>query len=211
MNVHKNARLTPAGRVLMIERIESGWSVRRAAEASGVSERTAHRWLNRWRSGDRGLQDRSSAPHRCPRRLDEEQVRRLAQLRRERRTSPAIARILGLALSTVGLVLRRLGLNRLDRLEAPAPPICYERARPGEMIHLDIKSLAASPDPVIGSPATAATVSRGSAGSTCMSPSMTAPGWPTPKCSMGLAANRQRPSCSAPSTGSAGWVSASSG
>lgn len=141
MNVHSNARLTPSGRVLMIARIERGWSVRRAAAASGVSERTAHRWLSRWRSGDRQLHDRSSAPHRFPRRLDERQVERIAQMRRERRTSPVIARALGLALSTVGLVLRRLGLNRLDRLEAPAPVIRYERARPGEMIHLDIKSL----------------------------------------------------------------------
>lgn len=141
MNVHKNARQTPSGRVLMIERIESGWSVGRAAEASGVSERTAHRWLSRWRSGDHQLHDRSSAPHHCPRRLGERQVERIAQLRRERQTGPVIARTLGLALSTVGLVLRRLGLNRLDRLEAPVPVIRYERARPGEMIHLDIKSL----------------------------------------------------------------------
>lgn len=141
MNVHKNARQTPSGRVLMIERIESGWSVGRAAAASGVSERSAHRWLSRWRSGDHELHDRSSTPHRCPRWLNERQVERIVQLRRERRSSPVIARALGLALSTVGLVLRRLGLNRLDRLEAPPPVIRYERARPGEMIHLDIKSL----------------------------------------------------------------------
>jgi len=141
MNVHKNARLTPTGRVLMIERIESGWSVKQAALASGVSEQTAYRWLNRWRGGDRHLQDRSSAPQRCPRRLGEDQIEHIARLRRERRTSPAIARALGLALSTVGLVLRRLGLNRLDRLTPPAPVIRYERDRPGEMIHLDIKSL----------------------------------------------------------------------
>lgn len=141
MNVHKNARLTPTGRVLMLERIDSGWSVGRAAAASGVSERTAHRWLKRWRAGDRELLDRSSAPRSCPHRLRPEQVARIEQLRRERRTSPVIARALGLALSTVGLVLRRLGLNRLHRLEAPAPVIRYERARPGEMIHLDIKSL----------------------------------------------------------------------
>jgi transposase len=67
MNVHKNARLTPRGRVLMIERIEKGLSVRRAATEAGVSERTAHLWLRRWRFGDRELLDRSSAPRRCPR------------------------------------------------------------------------------------------------------------------------------------------------
>jgi transposase InsO family protein len=141
MNVHKNARLTPNGRVLMVQRIEAGWPVGRAAEASGLSERTAHRWLRRWRAGDRQLADRSSAPHRCPGRLGPEQVASIERLRRERRSGPAIARLLGMARSTVGLVLRRLGLNRLDRLEPRPPAIRYERQRPGEMIHLDIKSL----------------------------------------------------------------------
>src|SRR5690606_32890618 len=141
MNVHKNARLTPRGRVLMMERIAGGLPVRRAAADAGVSERTAHRWLRRWRSGDRELLDRSSAPRRCPHRLRPEQVGTIAQLRRQRLTSPAIARILGMAISTVGLVLRRLGLNRLARLEPTPPPIRYERQRPGEMLHLDIKTL----------------------------------------------------------------------
>jgi transposase InsO family protein len=141
MNVHNNARLTPHGRVLMIERIESGWPVRRAAAASGVSERTAHRWLGRYRAGDRQLTDRSSAPRRCPHRLVDTQVEDIARLRRQRLTGPAIARALGLARSTVGLVLRRLGLNRLALLEPSSPVIRYERERPGEMIHLDIKKL----------------------------------------------------------------------
>ena len=141
MNVHKNARLTPSGRVLMMRRIESGWSVRRAAAALGVSERTAYRWLERWRDGDRCLMDRSSAPHRCPRRLPADVTGRIAELRRQRLSGPAIARRLGLALSTIGLVLRRLGLNRLDRLEPKPPVVRYERHRPGEMIHLDIKKL----------------------------------------------------------------------
>jgi transposase InsO family protein len=141
MNVHKNARLTPRGRVLMIERIERGLPVRRAAADAGISERTAHRWLKRWRCGDRELGDRSSAPRRCPHRLPPEQVARIEQLRRQRLASPAIARALGMAISTVGLVLRRLGLNRLARLEPTPPVIRYERERPGEMIHLDIKTL----------------------------------------------------------------------
>src|SRR5690242_16180476 len=112
MNVHQNARLTPRGRVLMIERIEAGLPVRRAAAAAGVSERTAHRWLKRWRRGDRELGDRSSAPRRCPHRLGPEQVARIEQLRRQRLAGPSIARALGMAISMVGLVLRRLGLNR---------------------------------------------------------------------------------------------------
>lgn len=141
MNVHKNARLTPRGRVLMIERIESGLAVRRAAAEAGVSERTAHRWMRRWRSGDRELFDRSSTPRRCPHRVHAEQIGRIEQLRRQRLTGPVIARTLGMAISTVGLVLRRLGLNRLARLDPTPPVIRYERERPGEMIHLDIKTL----------------------------------------------------------------------
>jgi len=141
MNVHKNARLTPSGRVLLVERIEQGWPVGAAAQASGVSERSAYRWLERYRSGDHQLNDRSSAPHTCPHQLTAEQIAAIEQLRRERQTGPAIARALGMARSTVSLVLRRLGLNRLDRLEPKPPVIRYERERPGEMIHLDIKKL----------------------------------------------------------------------
>lgn len=141
MNVHENARQTPRGRVLMVEKIELGASVRQAAADAGVSERTAHRWLTRWRSGDRDLRDRSSAPRSCPHRLAGAQVERITELRRQRLTGPAIARRLGLARSTVGLVLRRLGLNRLALLEPRLPVVRYERQRPGEMIHLDIKSL----------------------------------------------------------------------
>ena len=141
MNMHKNARLTPGGRVLMMERIEQGWTVESAARACGVSERTAYHWLRRWRHGDRRLMDRSSAPHRMPHRTAAAVVANVAALRRQRQTGPAIARALGMARSTVGVVLRRLGLNRLDRLEPRLPPIRYQRERPGEMIHLDIKSL----------------------------------------------------------------------
>ncbi|HVX71713.1 MAG TPA: leucine zipper domain-containing protein, partial [Devosia sp.] len=74
MNVHKNARLTPAGRVLLVERIESGWPVGEAAAASGLSVRRAYEWLRRYRAGDRQLNDRSSAPHNCPHQLTAEQV-----------------------------------------------------------------------------------------------------------------------------------------
>jgi len=141
MNVHKNARLTPAGRVLLVERIDQGWSVARAAEACGVSVRTGYRWLGRYRAGDRRLGDRSSAPRRCPHQLVAAQIERITQLRRQRLTGPAIALALGLARSTVGLVLRRLGLNRLALLEPKPPVIRYERELPGELVHLDIKKL----------------------------------------------------------------------
>lgn len=106
MNVHKNARLTPSGRVLLVQRIESGWTVGEAAAASGVSSRTAYEWLGRYRSGDRHLSDRSSAPRRCPHQLTADQIAAIEQLRRQRQTGPMIARALGMARSTVGLILR---------------------------------------------------------------------------------------------------------
>jgi len=143
MNVHKNARLTPRGRALMVSRIvDDGWSVAASAQASGVSERTARKWLGRRRRGPReDFTDRSSAPRRCPRRVSPQRVAEIERLRRQRLTAPAIARALGMARSTVGLVLRRLGLGRLKALEPRPPVIRYERGRPGEMIHLDIKKL----------------------------------------------------------------------
>lgn len=140
MNVHRNARLTPLGRGVMIERIEHGWPVARAAEAAGVSARTGYCWLARHRRGER-LCDRSSAPRRCPHRLPAARVAEIERLRRQRMTGPAIARMLGMARSTVGLVLRRLGLGKLRALEPKVPVIRYERAIPGEMIHLDTKKL----------------------------------------------------------------------
>lgn len=112
-----------------------------AAEAGGVSVRTGYRWLGRYRAGDRQLNDRSSAPRHCPHRLAVEQTAAVAQLRRQRQTGPMIALTLGMARSTVGLILRRLGLNRLARLEPRPPVIRYERERAGELIHIDIKTL----------------------------------------------------------------------
>jgi transposase InsO family protein len=142
MNVHKNARLTPAGRALLADRVAGGWTVKAAAEAAGVSGRTAHKWLARHRlGGERRHHDRSSAPRRCPRKVSAARVAQIEALRRERLTGLAIAGRLGMARSTVGLVLRRLGLGRLKSLEPPIPIVRYERARPGEMIHLDIKKL----------------------------------------------------------------------
>lgn len=142
MNVHKNARLTPSGRALLADRVASGWTVKAASAAAGISRRTAHKWLARHRlGGERRHQDRSSAPRRCPRRVDAARVCEIEALRRDRLTGAAIAGRLGMARSTVGLMLRRLGLGRLKSLEPPIPILRYERALPGEMIHLDIKKL----------------------------------------------------------------------
>jgi transposase InsO family protein len=143
MNVHKNARLTPSGRALMVSRIEEeGWRVDRAAQAAGVSTRTAYRWLGRHRlGGERRFCDRSSAPRRCPRRTLPDRIAEIDRLRRQRLSGPAIARRLRMPRSTVGVVLRRLGLGKLKALEPKPPPNRYERAAPGELIHIDIKSL----------------------------------------------------------------------
>ena len=142
MNVHKNARLTPSGRALLADRVAGGWTVKAAARAAGVSRRTAHKWLARHRlGGERRHHDRSSAPRRCPRGVTAARIADIEALRRERLTGAAIAGRLDMARSTVGLVLRRLGLGRLKNLEPPIPIVRYERALPGEMIHLDIKKL----------------------------------------------------------------------
>jgi transposase InsO family protein len=107
-----------------------------------VSRRTAHKWLGRDRcGGERRLRDRSSAPRRSARRTPAERIGEIERLRRERLSGPAIARALGMARSTVGAILRRLGLGKLKALDPRPAVVRYERALPGELIHLDIKSL----------------------------------------------------------------------
>src|SRR5438477_11019181 len=103
MKLHRNARTCPNSRRLLVERIEDrSWSVTAAAEAAGVSERTAYRWLARWRSeGEAGLFDRSSAPRTIPHKLGPERVAAIAALRRLRMTAAEIAELLAIALSTV--------------------------------------------------------------------------------------------------------------
>ena len=143
MNVHKNARMTRFGRLQLVHRIrQEGWTVAQAAEASSVSVRTAYKWLARYRAGgEPALCDRSSAPGHCPHRLAGETVAEIERLRRTRWTGPRISRATGVPLSTVGLVLRRLGLGRLRALDPRPPVIRYERKHPGEIIHIDTKKL----------------------------------------------------------------------
>ena len=142
MRLHGNARLSVKGRELLVERIEvAGWSLSAAAEAAGISERTARKWLTRWQSeGQVGLLDRSSAPAVVANRTDERRIEAIAALRRLRMTSAEIAECLGMALSTVSGILTRLGLGRLGRLGLE-PAVRYERSRPGELIHIDVKKL----------------------------------------------------------------------
>jgi transposase InsO family protein len=143
MKIHANARTCPNSRKLLVTRIEEeGWSLMAAAEAAGISERSARKWLARWRAeGEAGLEDRSSAPLLIPHRTPEPVVKAIAALRRLRMTAAEIAEVLGLALSTVSLWLKRIGLGKRSRLEPPEPPNRYERKRPGELIHVDVKKL----------------------------------------------------------------------
>jgi transposase len=143
MRLHGNARTCPHTRLLICERVASGWSVAAAAEAAGVSVRTAAKWLARFRTeGRRGLLDRSSRPTRIPRATAPERVAAIAALRRLRLTAAEIAEVLAMPVSTVSVVLRRVGLGKRSRLEPLEPANRYERRRAGELLHIDVKKLA---------------------------------------------------------------------
>lgn len=142
MKLHANHRTCPSSRRLICRRVfEEGWTLAQAAEAAGCSERTASKWLRRYREGDRELLDRSSRPRRSPNRLPAERVQVIEGLRRLRMTAAEISEILELPLSTVSLWLKRIGLGKRSRLEPPEPPNRYERRHPGELVHVDIKRL----------------------------------------------------------------------
>jgi transposase InsO family protein len=140
MDVHENARTTRHSRVLMVQRLASGWAPAAVAQAQGVTARTVRKWRDRFAAaGEAGLANRSSRPHRSPTRLGGQAEQEIEVLRRQRMTGPAIARRLGRPLPTVGVVLRRRGLGRLHALDPRPPIIRYERDRPGELLHIDIK------------------------------------------------------------------------
>ena len=143
MNSHKNAKLTPAGRAVLVKRVlEEKQPVREVSRAMGVSRRIVYKWVKRYQAGgEEALADRSSRPHRSPRRLSDRLVRRIERLRRRRYTGLRIAEELKLAVSTVSLWLRRLGLGRLSNLEPRPVVVRYEKKRPGELLHLDTKKL----------------------------------------------------------------------
>jgi transposase InsO family protein/transposase len=142
MNLHANAALSLNRRRLLCRRVvDERWTVTKAAEAAEVSVRCARKWVGRYRvEGDLGLLDRSSAPNWIPHRTSEERVEAIAALRRLRFTGPEIAETLGMALSTVSGILTRIGMGRLGRLGLE-PAVRYERERPGELIHIDVKKL----------------------------------------------------------------------
>ena len=141
MNSHKNARLTFEGRKLLIERI-AAMGLMPAAEAAGISTRTARKWLKRFNEhGPQGLQDRSSRPAKTRTSLDEVLSQRIEQLRRQRMPVRRIAAVVGRSAATVSRLLARLGLSSLKALDALVPPVRYEREAPGELLHMDTKKL----------------------------------------------------------------------
>ena len=143
MDVHKNARLTPAGRAIMVRRaVEGGQTPKALSAAVGVCPRTVQKWVKRFREeGVGGLRDRSSRPHHVRRPTPPETAARIEALRRQRWTGAQIARDIGVSTATVSRILRRLGLNRLRSLEPAEPVRRYQREHPGELIHIDIKKL----------------------------------------------------------------------
>ena len=143
MTLHRNARTCPRSRRLLADRVQvEGWSLAAAAEAAGVSERTAWKWVDRYRrEGEAGLEDRSSAPASVPVRTPAEREELIVALRELRFTSPEIAETLAMPLSTVGAVLARHGLGKLPRPRPEEPANSYERPRPGELVHIDVKKL----------------------------------------------------------------------
>jgi transposase InsO family protein len=136
VNAHKNARTTPHIRELMAARRAEGWPVSEIAEAIGVSARTVYKWLAR-----ETPENRSSRARRVANRLAEPVIAEIVRLRRQRMTGAAIARRLKLARSSVAGWLKRLGMGRLKLLEPKPPVLRYERAKAGELIHIDTKKL----------------------------------------------------------------------
>jgi len=143
MNIHSSARFTPAGRALLVRRVtQEHWSVAEAAAAAGVSPRTGYKWLHRFEEeGPAGLLDRTSRPRRSPTQVPAGWQQTILELRRLRMTGAAIAKRLRIPRSTVARILKRAGLERLKKLDPVVPVRRYERSRPGELIHLDIKKL----------------------------------------------------------------------
>jgi transposase InsO family protein len=141
MDLHANAALSWSGRRELARRVvDEGWTVRAAAEAAGVSVRCARKWAGRYRSGDLQLRDRSSAPRRVPNRTPDDRVSVIVALRQLRMTAAEIAETLAMPLSTVSVVLKRHGIGKLGRIGLEQP-VRYERSRPGELVHVDVKKL----------------------------------------------------------------------
>ena len=142
MKLHRNAALSWNGRRLLAVRVlEQGWTLTAAAAAAGVSVRCARKWVGRYKlAGEAGLVDRSSAPRQVANRTPAERVAVILRLRQLRMTAAEIAETLAMPLSTVSVVLKRNGVGKLGRIGLEQP-IRYERSRPGELVHIDVKKL----------------------------------------------------------------------
>ncbi len=141
MDLHANAALSWSGRRELARRVvDQGWTLTAAAETAGVSVRCARKWVGRYRDGDRQLRDRSSAPRRVANRTPADRVAVIVGLRQLRMTAAEIAETLSMPLSTVSAVLKRNGVGRLGRIGLE-PAVRYERSRPGELVHIDVKKL----------------------------------------------------------------------
>jgi transposase InsO family protein len=141
-HLHRNAKLTPASRRLLVHRVrELGWRVTEAAEAAGVARQTAHKWLSRFDfEGEAGLEDRSCRPHRLRCRTPRRLVQRMLQLRRRKKAAWEIAAETGVPASTVSRYLKAEGLGRLWRIEeAEDPPQRFEHPYAGSLFHIDAK------------------------------------------------------------------------
>jgi len=155
---HRNARLTPRGRQLLVERVRvQGMPVAHVAKAMGVSRQCAHRWVARFDlEGVAGLEDRPSRPHRSPRATHPRLVARVLKVREQQRCGPAeLARLTGVPERTTTRILRRAGVPRLPECDPLTGEVIrasratrhrYERARPGELVHIDVKKLGRIPE-----------------------------------------------------------------
>src|SRR6266511_3617994 len=218
MKVHGNARTCLHSRLLMVRRVrEEEWTLAQAAEAAGVSVRTVSKWLRCYdREGEEGLLDRSSAPRTVANRTPEDRIRVIAALRRLHMTGAEIAELLTMPLSTVSVILTRIELGRLSRLEPREPANRYEKSRAGELVHVDVKKLGR-----IARPGHRVTGRVSGGGQHRRAFEL---GWefvhvaiddatrsPTPRCSRTRRAERRPPSCGARSPSSRASASASSG
>ena len=141
MNSHKNARLTFEGRKLLIERI-AVMGLIPAAEAAGISQRTACKWRKRFAMlGHQGLMDRTSRPQRTRTTVDAELMQRIERLRRKRMPRRRIAQVVGRSVATISRVLAQLGLSSLNAIDPKEPVVRYEHEAPGDLLHMDMKKL----------------------------------------------------------------------
>ena len=139
MDIHKNARSCPASRALLVERVEAGWRVERAARAAGMSRRRASEWIRRARASE-SMNDRSSSRVKV-KDIGPDKRQSIVKLRRERMGMRCIAAIVGVSVATVARVCTKAGLSRLSKIDPPPAVRRYERAKAGELLHIDIKKL----------------------------------------------------------------------